>query len=135
MNRRVLAFLAAIGLIAGSLLVTSYVKKGKALNADKEIIVGIFGGMGPEATVDLYAKIIRETPAEKDQDHIPTLIFSNPHVPDRTRSIETGRQFHNSLSYWWRLKNWKVEELHLLLYHAILHISFTTKCRIQSQFQ
>ena len=50
-------------------------------------ILGIFGGMGPEATVDFYREIIRLTPAVKDQDHIPTLIYSLPQVPDRTQSI------------------------------------------------
>ncbi|MFH1572493.1 MAG: amino acid racemase [Acidobacteriota bacterium] len=53
-------------------------------------IVGIIGGMGPEATVDFYREIIRCTPAEKDQDHIPVLIYSNPEVPERTQAILEG---------------------------------------------
>ncbi|MBL7113420.1 MAG: amino acid racemase [Bacteroidales bacterium] len=53
----------------------------------EKIILGIFGGMGPEATADLYKQIIELTPAEKDQDHIPTLIYSLPQVPERTASI------------------------------------------------
>jgi aspartate racemase len=48
------------------------------------------GGMGPEATVDLYREIIRLTPARRDQDHIPVLIYSNPEVPDRTQAILEG---------------------------------------------
>ena len=32
--------------------------------------VGIIGGMGPLATLDLYKKIIENTPAEKDQYQI-----------------------------------------------------------------
>lgn len=58
-----------------------------------EIILGIFGGMGPEATADLYKQILELTPAEKDQQHIPTLIFSNPQVPDRMESIANGGEF------------------------------------------
>ena len=55
---------------------------------DRErIILGIFGGMGPEATAHLFRQIISLTPAGKDQDHIPTLIYSLPQVPERTRSI------------------------------------------------
>lgn len=54
---------------------------------NQKIILGIFGGMGPEATVDLYRQIIKLTPAERDQDHIPTLIYSLPQVPERTTSI------------------------------------------------
>ncbi len=49
--------------------------------------VGIIGGMGPDATVDLFQKIIRATPAEKDQDHLRILIDNNPAIPDRTRAI------------------------------------------------
>lgn len=50
-------------------------------------ILGILGGMGPDATANLYQEIVRLTPAQKDQDHIPTLIFSFPQVPDRTAAI------------------------------------------------
>ena len=52
-------------------------------------ILGIFGGMGPEATANLYQEIVSLTPANKDQDHIPTLIYSNPQVPDRTAAIKS----------------------------------------------
>ena len=51
-------------------------------------MIGILGGMGPEATLDLYRNIINLTPATKDQDHIRVLIYSNPKIPDRTRAIE-----------------------------------------------
>lgn len=53
----------------------------------KEKIIGIMGGMGPEATLELYAHIIRLTSATKDQDHIHTIIDSNPKIPDRTTYI------------------------------------------------
>jgi aspartate racemase len=53
-------------------------------------IVGVIGGMGPEATADLYREIIRLTPAKRDQDHISVLIYSNPEVPDRTKAILEG---------------------------------------------
>lgn len=54
--------------------------------------VGIFGGMGPEATFEFYGKIIKLTHAERDQDHIPCVIFSNTQVPDRTESILKGER-------------------------------------------
>jgi aspartate racemase len=50
-------------------------------------MIGILGGMGPEATLDLYRHIINLTPAIKDQDHIRVLIYSNPKIPDRTKAI------------------------------------------------
>lgn len=55
-----------------------------------EVILGIFGGMGPGATADLFLKVVALTPASGDQDHIPTLIYSLPQVPERTRSIREG---------------------------------------------
>ena len=50
-------------------------------------MIGILGGMGPEATLDLYRCIINLTPAHRDQDHIRVLIYSNPKIPDRTKAI------------------------------------------------
>jgi len=46
--------------------------------------------MGPEATANLYQLIVKLTPATRDQDHIPTLIYSLPQVPDRTAAIKSG---------------------------------------------
>lgn len=50
-------------------------------------IVGIIGGMGPLATVDLMNKIISFTPAKKDQDHIHIIVDSYSQIPDRTTAI------------------------------------------------
>jgi aspartate racemase len=50
-------------------------------------LVGILGGMGPLATVDLMAKIIAHTPAERDQDHVPMVAWNVPQVPDRQRAL------------------------------------------------
>ena len=52
--------------------------------------IGIIGGMGPLATADLYTKIINFTVAEKDQEHVPVIIDSNPLIPDRTDYILHG---------------------------------------------
>lgn len=54
-------------------------------------VIGILGGMGPEATWDLFGRIIKGTPAAKDSDHHRVIIDSNPNIPDRTQAIlETG---------------------------------------------
>jgi aspartate racemase len=53
-----------------------------------EKIIGILGGMGPEATIDLFIKIVKGTEACKDQDHLRILIDNNPKVPDRTLAIQ-----------------------------------------------
>lgn len=50
-------------------------------------IVGVLGGMGPLATVDFLRKIVEETPASCDQEHIPLVVYSVPQIPDRSHSI------------------------------------------------
>lgn len=49
--------------------------------------IGILGGMGPQATVDAMNKIIKNTAAHCDQEHIPVITVSIPDIPDRTKSI------------------------------------------------
>ena len=43
--------------------------------------------MGPLATLDFMHKVVDLTPAESDQDHLPMVLVSVPHVPDRTAAI------------------------------------------------
>ncbi len=52
-----------------------------------EKIVGVLGGMGPEATHDFFGKLIRSTRASKDQEHLRVLIDNNTKVPDRTAAV------------------------------------------------
>ncbi|KQW72980.1 aspartate racemase [Phenylobacterium sp. Root77] len=47
------------------------------------LVLGVLGGMGPAATLDFLTKLQALTPAERDQDHIRTLVDINPQVPDR----------------------------------------------------
>lgn len=54
--------------------------------------LGILGGMGPLCTAHFYEKIVKYTKANKDQDHIPTIILSDPQIPDRTSVILTGKE-------------------------------------------
>ncbi|MDF3916232.1 aspartate/glutamate racemase family protein [Escherichia coli] len=56
-------------------------------------LIGVLGGMGPAATVDLFNKFITFTAAQRDQEHIPLLISSIPNIPDRTDAL-----MHNGLS-------------------------------------
>jgi len=50
-------------------------------------VVGIIGGMGPQATVDFVHKLVSLTPAKKDQEHLKMMIIMNPQIPDRTDAI------------------------------------------------
>jgi len=45
------------------------------------------GGLGPEATVFIFQKILQHTPASKDQEHLRILIDNNPKIPERLPAI------------------------------------------------
>jgi len=54
--------------------------------ADKTL--GVLGGMGPEATSLFFKKIVENTVATKDQEHINTIILNHATIPDRTQVIK-----------------------------------------------
>ena len=57
------------------------------MNSNDEKI-GIVGGAGPYAGLDLAQKILQQTKADRDQDYLPLLIISTPHkIEDRTSFI------------------------------------------------
>jgi aspartate racemase len=53
-------------------------------------LIGVLGGMGPLATVDFMQKVIQATPAHRDQDHVPMLVYSVPQIPDRVAAVAAG---------------------------------------------
>lgn len=53
-------------------------------------ILGVLGGMGPAATADFLAKLAERTPATRDQDHLRTIVYSDPTTPDRSEAIRDG---------------------------------------------
>src|SRR5256886_7999822 len=50
-------------------------------------VIGVLGGMWPWATLELFEKILRLTPAQDDQDHFRIVIDNNPKIPDRSPAI------------------------------------------------
>ena len=52
--------------------------------------IGILGGMGPLATVDLFRKIVDLCDCKTDQEHPRVLIDSNTNAPDRSPCILRG---------------------------------------------
>ncbi len=50
-------------------------------------VIGVLGGLGPWATLDLFEKILRLTPAHTDQEHLRVIIDNNPQIPDRSPAI------------------------------------------------
>ncbi|MFT7286116.1 MAG: aspartate racemase [Halieaceae bacterium] len=63
------------------------VHPGTSVESERDTTVGIIGGMGPEATIDLMRRVIAATPAADDEDHIRMLVDSNPQVPSRIRAL------------------------------------------------
>lgn len=49
--------------------------------------LGVLGGLGPGATVHFMDRLVDMTPAQSDQEHVETLIYNDPTVPDRTEAI------------------------------------------------
>lgn len=49
--------------------------------------LGVIGGMGPLATVKFYDKIVLNTEAHNDNDHIDLIVLNHSTMPDRTKCI------------------------------------------------
>lgn len=62
-------------------------------NPDIPPLLGVLGGMGPLAAADFLAKLVAETPAVRDQDHIPYIAYGVPQIPERPAAI-----LHNGAS-------------------------------------
>jgi aspartate racemase len=54
---------------------------------ESDLTVGVLGGLGPEATLDFFAKVLALTGARRDQDHLHLIIDDNPKVPNRNEAI------------------------------------------------
>jgi aspartate racemase len=57
-----------------------------------EGVLGVLGGMGPDATVNFMNSIIATTPATRDQDHIEMVVYNDPKIPDRNTAIREGAE-------------------------------------------
>ena len=49
--------------------------------------LGILGGMGPAASAEFVTRLVAQTPAACDQEHIPFVLWNDPTVPDRSTSL------------------------------------------------
>jgi aspartate racemase len=52
--------------------------------------LGILGGMGPAAAAEFVTRLIAQTPATHDQQHIPFVLWNEPRIPDRSTSMQAG---------------------------------------------
>jgi len=54
------------------------------MDGSDDKILGVLGGMGPLASAQFMLRLTLLTRATRDQEHIPTVLWSDPRVPDRT---------------------------------------------------
>lgn len=66
------------------------IKKTTVVNSLDHIIVGVIGGMGPDATVTFMQQVINATQAQDDIDHVHLLVDNNPKVPSRIKALIDG---------------------------------------------
>ena len=52
-----------------------------------KLALGILGGMGPQATIDLQQKILTLTAASCDLDHLRVFVDNHPQIPDRIGAV------------------------------------------------
>lgn len=50
-------------------------------------VLGVLGGMGPLATATFMELVIEHTPAKRDQDQVPMIVWNDPQIPDRTAHL------------------------------------------------
>ena len=55
-----------------------------------EAMLGVLGGMGPLASAEFMRRLTLLTPAVRDQDHVPAVLWSDPRVPDRSAARLAG---------------------------------------------
>jgi aspartate racemase len=59
------------------------------MNAQADKVIGIVGGMGPQAGLTLFNRVLCHTGAATDQQHLPVILMSFPgRIADRTAFLE-----------------------------------------------
>jgi len=59
---------------------------------NKNITIGVLGGMGPYATLHFLKRILDLTPVTKDRDHFRIITDNNVKIPSRTRAVKYGEK-------------------------------------------
>jgi aspartate racemase len=63
-------------------------KPARGASQAPSTIIGVIGGVGPQAGLDFVQKIFANTKAKKDQDHLNYILISCPSIiPDRTEFL------------------------------------------------
>jgi aspartate racemase len=74
----------AVGQTSESIHRTQHIVKMAQDESENKKILGVLGGMGPLASAFFMMRLTVLNRVTRDQDHVPTILWSNPRVPDRT---------------------------------------------------
>ena len=50
-------------------------------------LLGVLGGMGPLATLDFQRRLLDATPAQNDQQQLPSVVWNVPQIADRQKAL------------------------------------------------
>lgn len=50
-------------------------------------LLGVLGGMGPLATLDFQRRLLEATPAQSDQQQLPSVVWNVPQIADRQNAL------------------------------------------------
>lgn len=53
----------------------------------KPYLLGVLGGMGPLATLDFQRLLLAVTPAQNDQQQLPSVVWNVPQIADRQKAL------------------------------------------------
>ncbi|EDZ99398.1 aspartate racemase [Burkholderia sp. H160] len=76
-----------VPLVDANQVYAHYVAAAQYTQPERAFRLGVVGGIGPAATVDFMGKVVRNTPAARDQDHLRIIVEQNPQIPDRTAAL------------------------------------------------
>lgn len=77
----------SVPIVDSNLVYAQHAVAGQGDSRGRMFKIGVVGGVGPAATVDFMQKLVRGTPATRDQEHIKLLVEQNPQIPDRTENL------------------------------------------------
>ncbi|WP_333854748.1 aspartate/glutamate racemase family protein [Leclercia sp.] len=53
----------------------------------ESFLLGVLGGMGPLATLDFQRRLLEATPAQSDQQQLPSVVWNVPQIADRQKAL------------------------------------------------
>ncbi|CAN7222287.1 amino acid racemase [Variovorax sp. LjRoot290] len=78
---------AGLAVVDSNQVYAEFAAEANHASGTRPFKIGVLGGVGPAATVSFLDKLVRATPAARDQDHLKFVVEQNPQIPDRTEYL------------------------------------------------